>query len=191
MTSTKIERRIARPGTEGSASLLISGCSNCLAQCDQILTILSPKNFAEPAGESASIGAHIRHILDRFHCLFAGLPAASIDYDDRKRDREIEHNLEAARFALATVRRRVEQLGELSSDAGLIRVREAVLPASPAVEIASTLDRELMSLITHSIHHLAVIVLIARSLGYEVDDDLGKAPSTLAFERSETPANQA
>lgn len=189
MTSTKIEQRTTEPEARESEALLISGCENCLAQCDQVLLILSQENFVDASGEGASIGAHIRHILDRFHCLFAGLPVASIDYDDRKRDREIEHNLEAARFALATVKRRVEQLAQQPSSNGLITVREAVLPAGPAVQIPSTLERELMSLITHSIHHLAVIVLIAKSFGHQIDDDLGKAPSTLVFERGESPAN--
>jgi hypothetical protein len=51
------------------------------------------------------------------------------------------------------------------------------------VSITSTVDRELMALITHSIHHLAIIALIVKSYGYEMDDDFGKAPSTIVYER--------
>ena len=39
-----------------------------------------------------------------------------------------------------------------------------------------------MGLITHSIHHLAIIAMIARSASFSVPPNLGKAPSTIAAE---------
>ncbi len=183
MTQTKIEQQVDGLAVNESESLLISGCINCIAQCDQILGMVSQENYTDGSTGGATIGAHIRHILDRFHCFFAGLPESSIDYDARKRDREIEKNLSAAAFAVASVGRRIEQLDAASSEGDQIAVREAVLPSYPAVEISSTRERELMGLITHSIHHLAIIVLIAKSFGYQLDEDFGKAPSTIAFER--------
>ena len=161
MTQSEIEQRVAGPEDRNSESLLIGGCMNCIEQCDQILSIVSQKNFTDGSKGSSSIGAHIRHILDRFHCFFAGLTDASIDYDARKRDREIEQNLEAATFALASVARRIEQLKDSSLASEPICVKESVLPFSPAVETSSTVERELMGLITHSIHHLAIISLLA------------------------------
>ena len=41
-----------------------------------------------------------------------------------------------------------------------------------------------MGLITHTTHHLAIMGMIARDLGYHLDDDFGKAPSTIVFESS-------
>ena len=52
-------------------------------------------------------------MFERFHCFFAGLAEASIDYDARKRDPEIEQNVEATMFALGSVARRIEQLQSL------------------------------------------------------------------------------
>lgn len=184
MTYTEIDQRAAGLEEQNSKSLLIGGCINCVDQCDLILSIVSQDNYIDGSNSSSSIGAHIRHILDRFHCFFAGQAGASIDYDARKRDQEIEHNLEAATFALASVARRIEQLGESSIGNELIVVKESVLPSSPAVEISSTVERELMGLITHSIHHLAIISLLAKSFGHQIDSDFGKAPSTIVYERS-------
>ncbi|MDB3909913.1 hypothetical protein N9390_10335 [Gammaproteobacteria bacterium] len=42
----------------------------------------------------------------------------------------------------------------------------------------------MMGLITHSIHHLAVIALQAKAFGYPLNDDFGKAASTLVYERA-------
>jgi uncharacterized damage-inducible protein DinB len=184
MTRTEIEQRVVGFDDQNSKSPLIGGCINCIEQCDQILSIISQENFADDSKGSSSIGAHIRHVLDRFHCFFAGLATASIDYDARKRDREIEQNLEAATFALASVARSIEQLGLAPLGNELICVRESVLPSSPAVEISSTVERELMGLITHSIHHLAIIALLAKSFGHQMDSDFGKAPSTIVYERA-------
>ena len=87
-------------------------------------------------------------------------------------------------FALESVARRIEQLQSLPFCSELIGVKEFVLPSSPAVEINSTLERELMGLITHSIHHLAIIALLAKSFGHQMDSDFGKAPSTIVYERT-------
>lgn len=184
MTYIEIEQRVAGLEDQGSQSLLIAGCINCIKQCDQILSIVSQENYIDGSTSSSSIGAHIRHILDRFHCFLGGLADASIDYDARKRDPQIEQNLEAATFALTSVARRIEQLRGSPCGNALICVQESVLPSSPAVEISSTVERELMGLITHSIHHLAIIALLAKSFGHRMDSDFGKAPSTIAYERA-------
>lgn len=183
MTYIDREQRVAELEEQDAKSLLINACMNCLAQCDQILGIISQENFTDTA-KGASIGAHIRHILDRFHCFFAGLSDASIDYDARKRDPEIEQNLGAAMFALTSIARRIESLQQQPFCNEALTVKESVLPTSPAIGITSTVERELMALITHSIHHLAIIALLARSFGHPVDEDFGKAPSTIVYERS-------
>ena len=111
-----------------------------------------------------------------------------MDYDARKRDPEIEQNVEAeaeaAMFALGSVARRIERLHSLPFCSELIGVKESALSSSPAVEINSTLERELMGLIAHSIHHLAIIAMLARSFGHHLDSDFGKAPSTIVYERA-------
>jgi len=184
MTYTENEMQLTEQKGEATQSLLVDGCLHCIAQCDQILSILSQEHYALDSKGSASIGAHIRHILDRFHCFFAGNAGSLIDYDARKRDREIEQNLDAATFALASVTRRIEEFRDSPSCHEPIFVKESVLSSRPAVNIPSTVERELMGLITHSIHHLAIIALLARSYGHQVDKDFGKAPSTIVYERA-------
>lgn len=126
----------------------------------------------------------MRHVLDRFQCFFNGLPDSTIDYDARKRDKSIEENLEAARFAVATISRRLLDLNASANASSPVEVTETVHHLSPKVVIGSSVARELMSLITHTTHHLAIIGMIARDMGYSLDCDFGKAPSTIVFERS-------
>lgn len=79
-------------------------------QCNQILIIIFPQNFTGDSKGSSSIDAHVRHILDRFHCFFSGVVGASIDYDARKRDPEMEQNAGATMFAQESVARLIELL---------------------------------------------------------------------------------
>lgn len=184
MTHSKVGLRVAGLANSSSESLLIDGCIQFIEQCEQILEMVSQEIYVGTSRGSSSIAAHIRHILDRFYSFFCELPAAAIDYDARMRDKEIERNLEAACLALATIARRVEQLKQTLFAEDLITVKESVLPSSPAVEISSTVEREMMGLITHSIHYLAIIALQAKAFGYPLNDDFGKAASTLVSERA-------
>ena len=161
---------------------MIGGCTNCIAQCDQILSIISQDNFTDDSKGSSSISAHVRHILDRLHCFFVGLAGASIDYDARKRDPKIAQNVEVATFVQESVARRIEQLWQLPFCNELIGVKESVLSSGPEVEITSTLERELVGLITRSIHHLAIIALLVKLFGHQLGSDFGKAPSTIVYE---------
>lgn len=178
------QERALNDDNSADGALLIQGCMHCVEQSNQLLSVVSQSDYIIASEGNSSIGAHMRHILDRFHCFFAGLQDACVDYDDRKRDKAIENSVEATSFALASVAKQIGNLNLAEFAQKNIAVRESVYHQGPAIAISSTVDRELMGLITHSIHHLAIIAIIAKSFGYAMDGDFGKAPSTIVFERS-------
>ncbi len=106
----------------------------------------------------------------------------SIDYDARKRDKSVENKMDVATIALDSLGRRIETMAALDHLETPITVRESVHYRGPAVTMRSTVGRVLMGLVTHSIHHLAIIALIVKSYGYEMDSDFGKAASTILYE---------
>ena len=175
-------RSLAEDSDEASSQLIL-GCSHCIDQCQQLLELLSQEDYVASSKGNSSIGAHVRHVLDRFHCFFNGLTEEAINYDARKRDPEIENNLSAAEFSVTSVARRIQSLGETDFHDKVVSVQESVHHQGSSVAISSTVERELMGLITHSIHLLAIIALIAKSLGYSIDPDFGKAPSTIVYEQ--------
>lgn len=168
----------------GTANQLLEGCRHCIRQCVQLLELINQDSYTSKVEATSSIGAHMRHILDRYYCFFEGIQSGVIDYDARKRDRSIEENIEAASFAFTSLCRRIDDLKLEEVLGQWVEVRETVHPECPLAEIPSTFDRELMGLISHSTHHLAIIALIAKSLGYEIGNEFGKAPSTIVYERS-------
>ncbi len=170
-----------RAESRGRRGRLIDGCITCVDQCGDLLRNMPDEVFASREGGSSSIGAHVRHILDRFHCFFNGIDEGCINFDDRKRGTSVETDVRIAADVLTATRDRFKNLDLDAFNAG-ISVRELVHFNGEPTIAASTLDRELMGLITHSIHHLAIIAIIARSSSFPVSANLGKAPSTIAAE---------
>ncbi|MEQ8955663.1 MAG: hypothetical protein RL120_16140 [Gammaproteobacteria bacterium] len=176
------KQQALQPDSEGDIPYLKDGCLYCLEQCAQLLDQVPPQVYSNNSPDRASVGVHMRHVFDRFHCFFQGLGSACINYDDRSRDREIETNIAAAGFALNSLRKRLQQLepGVMQQP---IEVREAVHHQLGAVALPSTVAREMLGLITHSVHHLAIVAIMLQARGIVMDPDFGKAPSTVIYER--------
>ncbi|MFT4887581.1 MAG: putative damage-inducible protein DinB [Pseudohongiellaceae bacterium] len=173
-----------RDVSSSAADLLLKGCLHCIEQCEEVVNSLGADDYANSYEGSSSMGSHVRHILDRFQSLFVGLPGLSVDYDARKRDKAIESSTGSARFAIALVSWRMRELDLVKLLGQSISVRETVYHRAAPIKISSTLERELMGLITHSIHHLAIISMLAKQCGHSMGPSFGKAPSTLVYERS-------
>lgn len=172
-------------------NLLIKDSVSCLDQCEALLNMISEEAYVEQTQVSATISTHMRHPLDQFQCLFSGQPYRTADYDARKRDKSIETNMAAARLVSVTLKRRLSDLwrhekkgvGQRVELGVELSVRESVHHASPQISGSSNVQRELMGMITHGTHHLALMVMIGKQLRYELHKDFGKAPSTIVHER--------
>lgn len=130
----------------------------------------------------ASIGAHLRHIVEHYQAFLAGLDADVIDYEHRPRNRSIEENPAEASAALANVERALAGFETAFPNRAVAVVAETV-PGHPT---ASTVLRELEFLLSHTIHHYALIATLARLQGLEPDPTFGVAPSTLKFQQEQT-----
>ncbi len=146
---------------------------------------------ATPAGRRSGPGPHVRHILDHYRALLdglkpaglpaieltrpAGLPARTplrVDYEARARDERLERDPD---FALATIEDLIGGLRALEGRAG----STALEVSSDGHVGGSTLARELLFLLSHTVHHQALVALLLQPLGVEIDDCFGVAPSTL------------
>lgn len=178
MNNKSAEQGRTRPDAIGP---LLTGCQHCLEQYEALLAEVQDIHFNTCNAQGSSVSAHIRHVLERFLSVLNGMPSGQINYDDRRRDPTLENNPQAAIFALASIRRRLDELSRRDLTE-TVAVQESVHPAMAPVRVNSTLARELMGLVSHSVHHLAIISVLLRSLGYRLDPELGKAASTLISE---------
>ncbi len=127
----------------------------------------------------SSVGAHLRHVLDHYARLSAGWTLRKIDYDARERDERIENDRSAAirRIdetidAFLAFRGAEDQAVSIKMDCG-----ENTDPETWWT--TSTLRRECQFLVSHTVHHFALIRMILAIQGIEPAPSFGVAPSTL------------
>lgn len=164
----------------------VVGCLESLEQCGELISSLTPQQYAGSTGGRSSIGAHLRHCLDHFHCLLGGLENGVVDYDARGRAVEVETELAAGQAVLASLLRDLCELDEM--DKGLqLSVVQSCSTDRRSQETKTTLGRELLFLSGHTIHHLALMRYLAEEKGALVRDGLGVAYSTMAYQASKEP----
>jgi len=154
-----------------------------LGQADALLERIdgSLLRATAPGFESGSVGAQLRHVLDSYGCFLSGLTDGHIDYENRARDLAVESEIDACRARVTDVRAR---LGRVPDDAGSRPVRVLCdtdgCAGAPGVASDSTVRRELQFLMSHVIHHFALIAVILRLHDFDPGPTFGVAPSTLA-----------
>lgn len=149
-----------------------------IRQMDDLLQQIEPHDYRRPLTEfdGSSLGQHFRHILEFFQCLEKGKDKGCIDYASRVRNMLYEDN------PLFTARAFSDFAELLESDMEdkTLTVR-AEFGGEERPEYNSTLNRELLFVYDHAIHHLAMIKIGIRCHFPEikVDRDLGVSPSTI------------
>lgn len=129
------------------------------------------------------VGSQFRHCIDFYECFLAGVEGeGEVDYAARRREAQLETDRDAAAARFESLANRLSKLDEQTLER-ILRVR-AEQPVDGIPEwCGSTLHRELQFLVSHTVHHYALIVALLAKLGVELDDalaDFGVAPSTLA-----------
>lgn len=130
----------------------------------------------------ASIGGHVRHNIDHYTCFVRGIPMGRVDYDERERVAEIESDPTAAVNALRHAAAEFRAIPDAALDREL-EVRMDTGEGDDRPWTHSSARRELQFLLSHTVHHYALIAMICRQYGVEVEEDFGVAPSTLKYRR--------
>ena len=140
---------------------------------------------------AASIGKHMRHILDHYLRLIEGLESGCIDYDDRARDERIEtdtayaaETIRSINQALNGIKVKLESVQGFAKQAVDVNLcTSASASRDDGDAIASSVERELVFVHGHTTHHYAIIAAILKMLEVPVSADFGVAPSTLVYEK--------
>lgn len=124
---------------------------------------------------NSSIGEHVRHVLEFYVCLREGIETGTVDYDRRKRNLNLENDIN---FVIALLDELCENFCMKDhDDSSLVNHIEY---QNFEIRAKSSLTRELVYLIEHSIHHYAIIGIAVRNVFKDVDipKDFGVAYST-------------
>lgn len=166
--------------------MLLNSVNQTLLQVKEIIeTIqkLPPKNKAHMYCE-LNIGNHIRHINDHFLAVKQGITSGTIDYNLRNRGSKIETDAHVALNVLDELQDWVNSIDVKQLDSNIQVFSEVNSVQTESLEFKSSLAREFLYLINHTIHHTAHVGLIARNQGINIPIDSGLAPCTRTFMRN-------
>ncbi|CAN5181181.1 hypothetical protein BH09BAC5_BH09BAC5_03180 [soil metagenome] len=155
--------------------------SNNLVEINQLLKGLSQEQYNRKLEilTNASIGQHVRHILEFYQCLFQSKQTNEVNYDVRLRDLKLETDV---LFAAETIEIILTALQEIKNDFPVTFIADYSTEKEPKPTlIPSSFYRELAYNLEHSIHHQALIkvAITEMQLTSLVKDTFGYAPSTI------------
>jgi uncharacterized damage-inducible protein DinB len=172
-----------RRGAAATARSLTERNIAILAQGRDLLARLTDEEYVAPgpSGLRGGVGPHLRHVLDHYELFLAGCEGQVVDYDVRARETAIERDRNAALSKIGAIVAGLVALAETDvARALLVKVDSG--EAGERFEGASSVGRELQFLVSHTVHHYAVIAVLLRVRGVDPGRDFGVAPSTLKHE---------
>jgi len=151
-----------------------------LNQLRDSIVKINPAAYSEPAKVilKASVGQHVRHVIEMYQGMLDGYEKGIINYDNRKRNSEIEQSrtkaVELIDLILAELEKKEKNL-TLASGFG----------SNSSSAIPTTYEREVHYNLDHTIHHMAIIrIKLENEANIEIDKDYGIAFSTMKHKES-------
>jgi len=160
-----------------------------LEQAVEVLHRMDDVIYADGGAASgiSPVGVHFRHVFDHYRAFLSGIEAGQIDYDARDRQVPVERDRQ---LAIATALSFIVDLGRLPAALAprpiQVTVRSVAGEDAAPDWSGSTIKRELQFLVSHTVHHYALIKELLRRTGFEAGEEFGVAPSTLAALRRDT-----
>lgn len=148
-----------------------------LSQLQTLLEMLTDDQYSEkvPLLSNASLGQHVRHIIEFFLELENGYATGTVNYDGRKRDYAIETRRSAALDAIQVV---IMNLKKENKQLMLI----ADFGSDALCQVLTSYERELVYNLEHIIHHMALLRIGVNAVSaVELPDNFGVAISTLKY----------
>src|SRR5258708_11051025 len=153
-----------------------------LQQLEDSLVKLSDEQFCCKVDTllGATIGQHVRHVVEMFVCLQEGYSTGVVNYEKRKRDITIETSHKAAINVMSDITKCLfTENKELMLEAGFNKNSDELikLPTNYFREIAYNLE--------HAIHHMALIRIGFSKISLiSLPEDYGVASSTLKYKKN-------
>lgn len=151
-----------------------------MSEMSQVVEGLTNEQFTrKPVGQfSGSIGGHVRHCLDHVLALIGAANSGCLCYDHRDRGTAVETDRCAALEAIDRTILALTALHVHPFDRQLA-LSAAISAEGQTVEVHTTLGREVVYVLSHTIHHNAMIGAMVKTLGGHTPPRFGYAPSTL------------
>jgi len=152
---------------------------NVFVQLTASLELLNDSQYvyASKILSNATIGQHVRHIIEMFICLEDGYEAGIVNYENRKRDHVIETRKEVAIGLLKKIYDDLDRENKMMVLQGAYNE-----DTDEIIAFDTNYYREIAYNLEHTIHHMALIKVGIREVSdIAIPDGFGVASSTIKF----------
>ncbi len=128
---------------------------------------------------NATIGQHVRHIIELYIELNKGYENGVVNYELRKRSLQIETDKMLAADQLSLLAKRLNKV-----DKNLLLETDYSMNNLSSIQVQTNYFRELIYNLEHTVHHMALIrVALLTNSSIKVADDFGVAVSTIMYKK--------
>lgn len=153
---------------------------NILLQVENLVKQIDDNHYSEQLDllSENTIAKHVRHILELYVQLIAGLPQNEINYEKRERNLLLEHNRNYTIDFINDLKTSI-----LSLETNLETVQLRTLIQNDELLVKTSLERELVYNIEHAIHHMAIIQIACNHCFkyINLDKNFGVAYATVQY----------
>lgn len=156
--------------------------NNIFLQLTGSLDQLRNEDYSRPCSNlnQATIGQHVRHIIEMFQCLENGYTTGLVNYENRKRDHQIETVKDVAIKLLQEI---YEGLGK--PDKNLVLEGVYNDDSTQIMQFNTNYYREIVYNLEHTIHHMALIRIgITELTQMQLPESYGVASATVKHKKS-------
>jgi hypothetical protein len=156
--------------------------NNVFTQLSLSLDQLSAEQYSMPCTNlsNSTIGQHVRHIIEMFQCLENGYVSGIVNYENRKRDSNIETDKILACDLLKSIN---QGLGK--HDKNLVLEGVYNDDSTELMQFPTNYYREIVYNLEHTIHHMALIRVGLKELnGLDLPESYGVASATVKHKKS-------
>lgn len=153
-----------------------------LAQIGTMLDALSDEQYGRslPVLSGASLGGHVRHVIEFFIELDRGYRTGRVNYDARQRDKAIEHQRELALTSLHGIAAGLEKENKM------LLLTTATEASHSGFQVTTNYERELVYNLEHAVHHMALMKIGIRALAaVQLPENFGVASSTIRYRQAQ------
>jgi hypothetical protein len=146
-------------------------------QLTALLNELNAEDYTKPGKIlfGATIGQHVRHIIELFQCLDEGYNTGVVNYEKRKRDYRIETDKNLAASLLKEILEKIDR-----PDKPILLEAEDYCQTVTPLVVHSNYYREIVYNLEHTIHHMALIrVGVSDVSTIALPHDFGMAYATI------------
>ena len=161
------------------ASSPIAPLIDLLDQLQALIDTLDDFDYARPAPgrSSGGVGGHVRHCLDHVMALLTSTHTGVCAYDRRARGTNVESCRRAALRAISTLTSAWSDVDPDLLDRA-VSVETQIDQSGAMITTRSSVGREVAFVISHTIHHQAIVGQMLLARGIILGPRFGLAPAT-------------